>query len=87
VKYAHLYFEMMNEIQAMYTSSCLFVNHIAQGSNKLWAGFSTDLTIEQCMMRALRSTSVRGINESVRTTWILSVHKSAAVQNAFLAAM
>jgi hypothetical protein len=60
--------------------------HVARRSNKFWAGLSTDLTIEQSMMKALKGrgglTRGRGVTESVRTTWVSTVHKSAAIHSA-----
>ena len=47
-------------------------------SNRLWAGLSCDLVIEQTMMCAGKSTGGltegRGMHETMRTTWTLDKH-------------
>ena len=59
--------------------------HIVRRSDRFWAGLWTDLVIEQMMMRSLKSrgglTCCRGVTESVRTTWINSMHRCAAIHN------
>jgi hypothetical protein len=86
---ARLYVEMMLDLPT--NNPWLYeqlVNggHVARRSNKFWAGLSTDLTIEQSMMKALKGrgglTRGRGVTESVRTTWVSTVHKSAAIHSA-----
>ena len=46
--------------------------HSAHRSSRVWAGLSTDLTIEQVMMKSLKSqswlTHGQGMSESVRLT-------------------
>ena len=66
-----------------------FVNHgfhMAQRSDRYWAALSTDLIIEQVMMKALKGrkglTHGRGINDRVRLVWVRSLHKCAGVHNA-----
>lgn len=59
--------------------------HTVRRSDRFWAGLWTDLIIEQVMMRSLKSrgglTRGRGVTESVRTTWINSMHRCAAIHN------
>ena len=47
---------------------------------------STDLTIEQVMMKSLKSqgglTHGRGMSESVRLTWVKTMHKCATMHSA-----
>jgi len=87
-KCVRLYVERMSDLLATHPSlyqQFVLGNHVARHSNKLWTGLPTDLMIEQYLMRALKSkgglTHGRGINESVWTTWISSVHKSASIQS------
>ena len=52
--------------------------HAVRRSNRYWGGLWTDLVIEQVMMKSIKSqeglTRGRGITESVRLQWILSMH-------------
>jgi len=49
----------------------------------VWAGLSTDLTIEQTMMRAVKGrsglTHGRGMTDSVRLTWVRTMPKAATI--------
>ena len=67
----------------------MFVNqgfHAVHRSNRYWEGLWTDLVIEQVMMRSIKSQGGlprgRGITESVRLQWILSMHKCAGIHEA-----
>jgi len=57
--------------------------HSVRRSDRYWTGLSTDLIIEQVMMRAVKTngglTRGRGINESVRHLWVCSMHQCASV--------
>jgi len=57
--------------------------HTVRRSDRTWAGLSTDLVIEQVMMKSLKSrgglTHGRGMTESVRLQWVHSMHKCADV--------
>lgn len=57
-------------------------------SQRYWAGLSTDLVIEQVLMRTLKSrgglTHGRGLTESVRTSWVSCMHKSASIYDSLL---
>lgn len=50
--------------------------HVVRRSNKYWAGLSTDLSIEQILMRSLKTTGGltigRGMSEYQRGLWLLS---------------
>ena len=67
----------------------MFINkgfHAVRRSSRYWAGLWTDLGTEQVMMRSIKSrgglTRGRGITESVRLQWILSMHKCAGIHEA-----
>ena len=50
--------------------------HVVRRSDRYWAGLSTDLLIEQVLMRSVKTTGGltrgRGMSESQRITWLLS---------------
>ena len=60
--------------------------HTIRRTDKYWAGLWTDLTIEQVLMRSIKSsggiTRGRGITESVRLTWLGSMHRRASMHDA-----
>lgn len=63
-----------------------FANHGLQSvrrSDRQWAGIWTDLVIEQLLMRSVKSrgclTCGRGFSESVRMTWVHTMHRCAGV--------
>ena len=62
--------------------------HVIRSSNRFWTGMSSDLAIETKMMKPVKGksglTHGRGISESVRTTWVKTVHKCATVHTAML---
>ena len=70
-------------LHAMFTEKKL---HIIRRFDKFWAGLSTDLVIEQTMMRAIKGrggvTHGHGIDENVRLTWVHSMHQCASVHMA-----
>ena len=51
--------------------------HVARRSDHAWAGLSTDLMIEQVLMRSMRTsgdlTRARGMTEQQRLTWLLAM--------------
>ena len=59
--------------------------HTVRRSDRYWAGLWSDLIIEQCLMRSLKSrggiTRGRGITESVRQLWVSSMHRCASVHD------
>ena len=52
-------------------------------SDRLWAGLSVDLAIEQVLMRSMKTsgglTRGRGMTEQKRLTWLLSMPACAEV--------
>ena len=60
--------------------------HTVRRSDHYWAGLWSDLIIEQCLMRSLKTqggiTHGRGVSESVRMVWLSSTHRLASVRNA-----
>ena len=51
--------------------------HVVRRSDRLWAGLSTDLIIEQVLMRSMKTsgglTRGRGMTEQQRLVWVLSM--------------
>jgi len=60
--------------------------HVVRRSDRYWAGLSTDLLIEQVLMRSVKTTGGltrgRGMSESQRITWLLSTPICAEVNMA-----
>ena len=52
-------------------------HHVLQRSDRFWAGLSTDLVIEQVPMKSVKTagglTHGRGMGESQRTQWLLTM--------------
>ena len=61
-------------------------NHVVRRSDRFWAGLSTDLIIEQVLMRSLKTsrglTRGRGMTERQRATRLLSMPVTAEVTRA-----
>jgi len=89
-KSARLYLQIMFDLPTTYPwlheqlSSRGF--HAVRRSERYWAGLSTDLIIEQVMMRSVMSrgglTHGPGMTESVRLLWVSSMHKCGTVYSA-----
>ena len=89
-KSARLYLQEMRELKEKhpFVYQCFKEKgfHTVRRSDKFWAGLWTDLTIEQVLMRSIKSrggiTRGRGISESVRLVWLGSMHRRASVHDA-----
>ena len=57
--------------------------HVVRRSDRYWAGLSTDLIIEQVLMRSLKTsggvTRGRGLTEQRRLTWLLAMPVTAEI--------
>ena len=55
--------------------------HVVRRSDRKWAGLSTDLGIEQVLVRSMKTSgglaSGRGMTEQQRLIWLLSMPVSA----------
>ncbi|KAG1647735.1 hypothetical protein GQR58_030367 [Nymphon striatum] len=89
-KSARLYLQMMAELPSTYpdlhekfTSNGY---HVVRRSDRFWSGLWPDLTIEQVLMRSLKTrggvTRGRGMSENVMLTCIHSMHTCAKVHMA-----
>ena len=60
--------------------------HVVRRSDRFWAGLSTDLFIEQVLMRSVKSngdmTRGRGMTEMQRNVWLLSMPACAQINEA-----
>ena len=60
--------------------------HVVRRSDRLWAGLSTDLVIEQVLMRSLKAsgglTRGRGFTEQQQLIWLLSMPACAETNRA-----
>lgn len=88
-KSAYLYLQMMNQLDK--TSPDVYKsftegNHVVRQSDRQWAGISSDLAIEQTLMRDAKTTGGltrgRGMTEFQRSKWVLSMPACAQVNNA-----
>jgi len=63
--------------------------HVICRSDRCWAGLSTDLVIEQVLMRSLKTigglTRETGISETQRLVWLLSMPMCAKISCAMQA--
>jgi len=92
-KSARLYIERMMKLSGehpwLQTKFAHEGLHSVRRSSRMWAGLSTDLTIEQVMMKSLKSqgglTHGRGLTDSVRLTWVKTMHKCATMHYAMAA--
>ena len=59
--------------------------HVVRRTDKFWAGLSSDLVIEQTLMRSVKSTGGltrgRGMSESTRLVWLLSMPACADIES------
>ena len=69
----------------VYTAFCNG-NHVVRRSDRFWGGLSSDLVIEQVLMRSVKSvgglTRGRGMTESQRAQWLLSMPACVEINNA-----
>ena len=89
-KCARLYYQQMMELNTKFPwVHDKLINegfHTVRRCSRFWSGLWTDLTIEQVMMRSIKSrgglTRARGVTESVRTLWINTAHRCASIHDA-----
>ena len=82
-KSVYIYLQRMSQLPE--ASRMVFTEglHVVRRSDKFWTGLSTDLVIEQVLMRSLKTsgglTRGRGMSEIQRTIWLLSRPSCSAV--------
>ena len=79
-KCAHLYLQSMESLKEKRPEvyrQLASGYHVVRRSERFWAGLSTDLAIEQALMRSLKTsgglTRGSGMDERQRITWLLSM--------------
>ena len=79
---AHVYLNNMLELKSQHTSFKLGKNVIRR-SDRYRAGLSSDLVIEQVLMRSIKATGgltlLRGLTETQMLVWLLSMPVCAGV--------
>ena len=85
-KSLHLYLQNMQKLQQTHPDVYRQFEegyHVIRRSDRYWAGLSTDLIIEQVLMRSLKTTGGltrgSGMTESQRLVWLLSTPACAQV--------
>ena len=90
-KSARFYVQQMQELPDMHPwlYNC-FINgsHAVRRSNRNWSGLWSDQVIEQTLMRSIKCqdglTRGRGMTDSVRHLWVLSLNHSATVHQTMM---
>ena len=89
LKSGYLYLQKMNSLETENPSVYQkFMNgfHVIRRSNQYWAGLSSDLVIEQTLVRSLKSTGGltrgSGFNEHQRTLWTMPRPVTSAYNHA-----
>ena len=84
LKSAYYYLQEMSELENRHPDVYIkFINgrHVIRRSSKFWAGLSSDLVIEQTLMRSLKTsrglTHGSGMNEEQRSLWTMSMPVTA----------
>ncbi|VDI06569.1 Hypothetical predicted protein [Mytilus galloprovincialis] len=88
-KSAYVYLSMMQRLEIDHPEVYRHFkagHHVLRRTDRFWSGLSTDLTIEQILMRSVKSsgglTRGRGMGESQRAQWILSMPACADYNSA-----
>lgn len=85
-KSLHIYPQKMDKLKETHPevySQFQEGHHVIRRSDRFWAGLSTDLVIEQVLMRSVKTTGGltrgRGMSETQRSVWLLSTPACAEV--------
>jgi len=86
-KSTRLYLQSMQTLDSdhpwLYEQYCKSGFHCIRRTDRYWAGLWPDLVIEQCMMRAIKSsgglTRGRGMAETTRNIWVGTLHECGAI--------
>lgn len=88
VKSIYLYLQKMFKLEQEHPATFRQFEagmHVIRRSDRLWAGLSTDLVIEQVLMRSMKTngglTRGKGMTELQRVTWLLSMPKCSEINN------
>ena len=87
-KSAYIYCQQMQDLPNTHPQvNRSFLNglHVVRRSDRFWAGLSTDLIIEQGLMRSVKTTGGltrgRGMSETQRLVWLMSMPACADINN------
>lgn len=87
-KSAYIYLQKMQQLPESHPEiyACFLKGyHVIRRSDRYWAGLSTDLVIEQVLMRSIKTvgglTRGRGMTEIQRLVWLLSMPACADVSH------
>ena len=79
-KSVYIHLQQMLKLETEHTDVFAFLNsgyHVVRRSGRYWTGLSTDLVIEQVLMRTIKTTGEltrgRGMEELQRSQWVLSM--------------
>ena len=90
-KSLHIYLQQMSHLQDDHPDPDVYQHfqnglHVIRRSDRYWAGLSSDLVIEQVLMRSMKTngglTRGQGMNEQQRLVWLLSMPACAEVNRA-----
>ena len=88
VRSAYMYLQMMGKLEHEHPDIYQLFNdgyHVIRRSDRYWAGLSSDLIIEQVLMKSIKSTGGltrgHGMSESQRTQWLLSMPACTDINN------
>ena len=88
-KSVHIYLQQMLRLQTQHPDVHASFNsglHVIRRTDRYWAGLSSDLVIEQVLMRSMKSTGGltrgRGMGEAQRTRWLLAMPACADINSA-----
>ena len=75
----------MQQQHPLFFEQFLFGNHTVKSFQKKWVGISTDLSIEQILMKSLKGrvgVIGRGKSENILQVWTKTIHRCAEVKHA-----
>ena len=88
-KSAYLYLQLMLELQTTFPDiyeKFMAGFHVIRRSDRYWAGLSSDLVIEQVLMKNIKSsgglTRGTGMGEAQRVSWLLSMPACTSINSA-----
>ncbi|KAK3092092.1 hypothetical protein FSP39_025112 [Pinctada imbricata] len=89
LKSAYLYLSDMQQLESKHPEIYAFFeagHHVIRRSDRFWAGLSSDIVIEQVLMRSMKTsgglTRGRGMTELQRVQWLLSSPACAEINYA-----
>ncbi|CAC5392562.1 unnamed protein product [Mytilus coruscus] len=89
LKSAYVYLQQMHELSSTnpaINEALMSGFHVMRRSDRFWSGLSSDLVIEQVLMRCIKTTvgltRGRGMTDAQRTLWILSMPQCIQINEA-----